>query len=194
MVELAGEQGLEAAGAQEVCKRASVSRAHFDRCWADLDDCFLSLHDEVAAEFWARLGPAVAAAAGWHDRIWAAGWATMRFLHEDPLRARFLLVAVNGAGSDALERRDRIVQRLADLLEESPRRNGAAGRRSRATAEIAAGAVYRMLLTKLEAGAVDRREEFLAELIYMAVMPYLDSQAAEDQLAVQPLHEVQPLH
>ncbi|HEU5143285.1 MAG TPA: TetR/AcrR family transcriptional regulator [Solirubrobacterales bacterium] len=188
IVELVGESGLDAVDAQEICRRADVSRAHFDRCFADLEDCFLSLHDEVAAEFWERLGPAAAATAGWHDRIWAAGWAMMRFLHEDPARARFLLVAVNGAGTEGLQRRDRIVQRVADLLEEGPRRHGKAGRRSRATAEIAAGATYRMLLTKVEAGAVDRREEFLPELIYVAVMPYLDSQAAEDQLAVQPLH------
>jgi AcrR family transcriptional regulator len=188
IVELVGERGLEAVDAREVCGHANVSRAHFDRCFADLEDCFLSLHDELAADLWERLGPAVAAAAGWHDRIWAAGWAMMRFLHEDPLRARFLLVAVNGAGSAALERRDRLVQRFADLLEENPGRNGSTGRCSRATAEIAAGAVYRMLLTKVEAGAVDRREEFLSELIYMAVVPYLDSQVAEDQLAVQPLH------
>ncbi|HYP55220.1 MAG TPA: hypothetical protein VEQ41_02810, partial [Solirubrobacterales bacterium] len=135
---------------------------------------FLRAHDEVAADFWGRLWPAYAGAVGWHDRIWAAGFAMMRFLQEDPPRARLLLVAVNGAGREALERRDRIVQRFADLLDEDPRRNGTPGpRRSRATAEIAAGAVYRMLVVKVEAGAIERGEEFLPELIYMAVMPYL---------------------
>lgn len=150
---------------------------------------FLRVHDEVADRFWERLWPAYAGAVGWHDRVWAAGFAMMRFLQEDAPRARLLLVAVNGAGRDALERRDRIVQRFADLLDEDARRNGTPGpRRSRATAEIAAAAVYRILVAKVEAGAIERGEEFLPELIYMAVMPYLGSELAESELAVQPLH------
>lgn len=150
---------------------------------------FLRVHDEVAAAFWEHLWPAYAGVIGWHDRVWAAGFAMMRFLRDDPARARLLLVAVNGSGPDALERRDRIVQRFADLLDEDPRRNGTPGpRRSRATAEIAAGAVYRMLVVKMEAGAIERGEEFLSELIYMAVVPYLGNQVAESELAVQSLH------
>lgn len=150
---------------------------------------FLRVHDEVAAAFWNHLWPVYAGALGWHDRIWAAGFAMMGFLRDDAQRARLLLVAVNGAGPEALDRRDRIVERFADLLDEDPRRNGTPGpRRSRATAEIAAGAVYRMLVVKVEAGAIERGEEFLSELIYMAVVPYLGTHVAESELAVQPLH------
>lgn len=150
---------------------------------------FLRVHDEVAAAFWEHLWPIYGAGLGWHDRIWAAGFAMMRFLRDDPARARLLLVSVNGAGREALERRDRIVQRFADLLDEDARRNGTPGpRRSRATAEIAAGAVYRMLVAKVEEGAIERGEEFLPELIYMAVVPYLGTTVAESELAVQPLH------
>lgn len=188
MIDLVGERGLEAIRVELVCDRAGIGRGHFERCFADLEDCFLSVHDEVAEDFWDRLRPAHEVAIGWHDRIWAAGWAMMRFLREDPLRARFLLVAVNGVGGEAQLRRDRFVQRLADLLEEKRSHNGRPGRRSRCTAEIVAGAIYKMVLSKVEAGSIERNEEFLPELIYMAVMPYLGAEAAEDELSVQPLH------
>jgi AcrR family transcriptional regulator len=187
MVEMVGNHGYAAVDVETVCERAQVSRSHFDRCFADLEDCFLGLHDEVMEEICARAGTACEGRETWHDRIWAAGLAAMRYLQEDPVRARFLIVAVNGAGSGAQTRRDRIVQRIADLLDHG--RGEVDGERpvSRCTAEIAAGAVYGTIMTKVEAGSIDRGEEFLPELIYLAVMPYLGARAAEDELLVQPL-------
>jgi AcrR family transcriptional regulator len=187
MVEMVAGHGFEAVDIRAVCARAEVGRTHFDRCFADLEDCFLGLHDEVMEELCARVDAACDGRQSWHDRIWAAGLASMRFLQEDSARARFLVVAVNGAGEGAQSRRDRIVQRIADFLDGG--RGEVGGRRpvSRATAEIAAGAVYGTVMTKVQSGSVERDEEFLPELIYLATMPYLGSRAAEDELAVQPL-------
>lgn len=188
IVDLVGNHGLAAVDVDVLCERARVNRGHFSRCFADLEDCFLSVHDEVAADFCARVRSAYEAASSWHDRVWAGGWAAVRYLQEDPVRARFLLVAVNGAGSEAQERRDRIMQGCADLLDGGRGEAGKRGPMSRCTAEIAAGAIYGTVLAKIESGAIERGEEFLPELIYMAVMPYLGSRIAEDELAVQPLH------
>jgi AcrR family transcriptional regulator len=187
MVEVVAEHGFAAADIAMICERAQVGRAHFDRCFADLEDCFLSLHDEVMEELCVRVDAACEGREAWHDRIWAAGMAAMRYLQEDAARARFLVVAVNGAGSGAQSRRDRIVQRIADFLDGG--RGEVDGGRpvSRCTAEISAGAVYGTILTKVESGSIERGEEFLPELIYLATMPYLGARAAEDELLVQPL-------
>ncbi len=148
---------------------------------------FLSLYDEAAAALCERVRSAFERPAAWHDRIWAAGWAAMRFLREDPVRARFLVVDVNGAGGRAQARRDRIVHGLADLLDAGREGLEDPGSVSRVTAEVLAGAIYGTVLAKVEAGCIERGEEFLPELVYMAVMPYLGSRAAEDELLVQPL-------
>jgi len=188
MVDLVADGGLETVGVAALCERAQVSRRHFDRCFADLEDCFLSLHDELSEDLCARVEPAFNAAGSWHDRIWAAGWAAMRYLRENPARARFLVVAVNGAGNRAQVCRDRVLQQLADLLDGGRGEPGKRGPTSRCTAEIAAGAIYGTILTKVQSGAIERGEDFLPELVYMATMPYLGSRAAEDELLVQPLH------
>ncbi|HKB50809.1 MAG TPA: TetR/AcrR family transcriptional regulator [Solirubrobacterales bacterium] len=187
MVEMVAGHGFGAVDVVAVCERAEVGRAHFDRCFADLEDCFLGLHDEVMEELCARVDAACQGREAWHDRIWAAGMAAMRYLQEDCARAHFLVVAVNGAGSGAQSRRDRIVQRIADVLDGG--RGEVQGERSmsRCTAEITAGAVYGTILAKLESGSIERGEEFLPELIYLATMPYLGARAAEDELLVQPL-------
>jgi AcrR family transcriptional regulator len=190
IIELVADHGFAALDVGVLCERAAVGRAQFERCFADLEDCFLVVHDEALEQLCSRVRAAAAGRNAWHDRVWAAGTATMRFLQEDSARARFLVVAVNGAGSEAQDRRDRIVQLIADTLDGGRGEATGEGRRpmSRCTAEIAAGAVYNTILVKVESGSVERGEEFLPELIYLATMPYLGAQAAEAELAVQPLH------
>jgi AcrR family transcriptional regulator len=187
MIALAGAHGYGETSVELICERARTGRAHFYRCFAGKEDCFLCVHDEVAAELCERAGMALATAASWHDRVWAAGWAAMRFLQEDPLRARFLIVEINGAGAGAQTRRDRILQQLADILDGGRGELEKPESASRCTAEIIAGAIYGAVLEKIEAGCLERGEDFLPELIYMAVLPYLGSRAAEDELMVQPL-------
>jgi hypothetical protein len=104
------------------------------------------------------------------------------------VRARFLVVEVNGTGAGAQERRDRALQRTADILDGGREELEHPERVSRCTAEIVAGAIYGTLLSRIEAGCLERGDDFLPELVYMAVMPYLGSRAAEDELLVQTLH------
>jgi AcrR family transcriptional regulator len=187
MVEIVADHGFAAVDIETLCERAEVGRSHFDRCFADLEDCFLSVHDEIMEELCARVDAACADRTAWHDRIWAAGVGAMRHLQEDSSRARFLVVAVNGAGSGAQSRRDRIVKRIADFLDGGRGEVEGVRPMSRCTAEIAAGAVYNTIFAKVESGSIERGEEFLPELIYLATMPYLGARAAEDELLVQPL-------
>jgi AcrR family transcriptional regulator len=187
MIEMVANHGFAAVDVAAVCARAEVGRGHFDRCFADLEDCFLAIHAEVLEELCARVDAACNGREAWHDRIWAAGVAATRYLQEDSTRARFLVVSVNGAGSGAQNRRDRIVQRIADFLDGGRGEVNGERQMSRCTAEITAGAVYGTMLTKIETGAIERGEEFLPELIYLATMPYLGARAAEGELLVQPL-------
>jgi hypothetical protein len=145
------------------------------------------LDGEALAELCGRVRTAFAGPEAWHDRVWAAGWAAMRYFREDPPRARLLLEAAHGGGGDSIRRRSDILSGLAELLDGGRGDGERPGAMSRATAEIAAGAVYSILLARIGDGSIERGEEFLPELVYMAVMPYLGSRTAEDELAVQPL-------
>jgi AcrR family transcriptional regulator len=188
MVELAGEFGLEPLTVTMVCERAGVGRAAFDQNFDGKEDCFLQVHGEIALEFCQRTGAAFAGPRAWHDQIWAGAWAAMRFLQEDAARARFFVVAVNGAGSRAQARRDRVLQGLADMIDAGRAQLEDPDSVSRSTAEMVSGAIYGTIMVKVRDGAIERGEEFLQELVYMAMMPYLGARAAEDELLVQPLH------
>jgi AcrR family transcriptional regulator len=187
VIALVGNRGFAETSVEMVCDEAKTRRSHFDRCFAGKEDCFLTIHDEVAEEFCDRVLAAYTGPSSWHDRVWAAGWAAMRFFHEDAARARFLVVEVNGSGSGAQSRRDSVLQRLVDILDGGRDELEKPDSVSRCTAEIVAGAIYGTVLGKIEAGSIERGEDFLPELVYMAVMPYLGSRAAEDELLVQSL-------
>ena len=188
MVELAAEQGLESTTIAMVCEGAAVERAAFDRHFSGKEDCFLQVHGEITLAFCERVGAAYAGPRGWHDRIWAGAWAAMRFFQEDPVRARFFVVAVNGAGSRAQARRDRVLQGLTDMIDAGRSELEEPDSVSRNTAEMVSGAIYGTIMVKIRDGAIERDEEFLSELVYMAMMPYLGARAAEDELLVEPLH------
>jgi AcrR family transcriptional regulator len=188
MIELTAEHGLDLTTVAMVCERAGVGRAAFDRNFTGKEDCFLKVHGEIALEFCQRAGTAYAGPRAWHDRIWAGAWAAMRFLQEDAVRARFFVVAVNGAGTRAQARRDRVLQGLADMIDAGRGELEEPESVSRSTAEMVSGAIYNTIMAKVRDGAIERDEEFLSELVYMAMMPYLGARAAEDELLVQPLH------
>lgn len=187
VIAVIGSCGYAGTSVEMICERARTRRLHFDRCFAGKEDCFLSVHDEVSGEFCDRVLAAYEGASSWHDRVWAAGWAAMSFFGEDPVRARFLVVEVNGAGNGAQSRRDQILQRLADILDGGREQLEQPESVSRCTAEIVAGAIYGTVLGRIETGCIERGDDFLPELVYMAVMPYLGSRAAEDELLVQSL-------
>jgi AcrR family transcriptional regulator len=187
MIELAAEHGVEPLTVVQICERAGVGRAAFDVNFGGKEDCFLRVHGEVALEFCQRTSEAYAQPRVWHDRIWAGAWGAMRFLQEDAQRARFFVVAVNGAGNRAQARRDRVLQGLADMIDAGRAELEDPESVSRSTAEMVTGAIYSTIMTKVRDGAIERREEFLSELVYMAMMPYLGARAAEEELLVQPL-------
>lgn len=187
IVALVGAYGYEETSVEMVCERARTRRTHFERCFAGKQDCFLWTHDELCDELCDCVELALVGMTSWHDRLWAVGWAAMRFLRDDPVRARFLIVEVNAAGEGGQVRRDRILQRLADVLDGGREDLEERATISRCTAEILAGAIYGTVAAKIEAGCLERGEDFLSELVYMAVLPYLGSRAAEDELLVQAL-------
>jgi AcrR family transcriptional regulator len=189
MVGVTGTHGYDATTIEAVCARAEVSRCDFDRSFADKEDCFLCAYDQVAAEFGERVLGAYEAHTTWHDSLWAAGWAAIAFLQEDPRRARFFAVEVSKAGDRAQARRDRVMQIFADLVDAGRAELEDPSRLSRATAEVVAGAIYYTIQNKILEGSLDRGEDFLVELIYIAMLPYYGVQAAEAELRVHTLRE-----
>jgi AcrR family transcriptional regulator len=193
MIKMSGRHGYDATTVEAVCGLAEVPRSEFSRRYASKEDCFLDAFDEQSVEFGERILAAYNAHAAWHDKLWAAGWAAMSFLREDTVRARFFVQEVGVTGARGRARGDAIMHIFADLLDGGRVELGTPETVTRASAEMVAGAIYFTIRNKILAGAIDRGEDFLAELVYLAVLPYLGARVAESELDVHSLRQARAI-
>jgi AcrR family transcriptional regulator len=113
------ERGYAAATIDDVVRRAGVSKATFYEHFADKQDCFLAAYEAASEELLARVREAHASASDdWMERTRAGIHAYLRWLAADPALARVYLVEVAAAGPVALERREALRDRYAELVRE----------------------------------------------------------------------------
>jgi AcrR family transcriptional regulator len=112
------ERGYAGATIDDVVRRAGVSKKTFYDHFADKEDCFLAAYEAASEELLARVAEAHSAHDDWLDRTRAGIVAYLRWLAADPALARVYLVEVAAAGPRALERRERLRDRYAELIRE----------------------------------------------------------------------------
>src|SRR5215204_1386299 len=110
------ERGYGAATIDDVVRRAGVSKKTFYEHFADKEDCFLAAYETASEELFERVREAHESHDDWLDRTRAGIVAYLRWLAADPALARVYLVEVAAAGPHALERRERVRDRYADLM------------------------------------------------------------------------------
>jgi AcrR family transcriptional regulator len=189
IVALTGTHGYEATTVEAICARAELPLEEFERRFAGKEECFLFAYDRIVAAFAERVMQAYETPSAWHDKLWAAAWAAFSFLREDPRRARFFVVEVNKAGARAQARHDRAMEAFVDLIDAGRSHAEDPDGLSRGTAEMAAGSIYVITQNKILEGRLERGENFLVDLVYLAVLPYLGARAAAAELRVKPLRE-----
>jgi AcrR family transcriptional regulator len=137
-------------------------------------------------ELLARVGKVYANEHEWRDRLRATAYELLRFLQEDPERARLMTVDVLSAGERAQLIRDQGMMALIELVDQGRQELENPGSISRAIAEGITGAIYHRIHVALAAGHFDTLEEMVPELMYHAVLPYLGTEVALEELATPP--------
>jgi AcrR family transcriptional regulator len=112
------ERGYAAATIDDVVRRAGVSKKTFYEHFADKEDCFLAAYESASEELLARVQEAHGSHEDWLERTRAGIVAYLRWLAADPALARVFLIEVAAAGPRALERRERLRDRYAELIRE----------------------------------------------------------------------------
>jgi AcrR family transcriptional regulator len=110
------ERGYAAATIDDVVRRAGVSKKTFYDHFADKQDCFLAAYEAAGEQLLERVREAHATEADWLERTRAGIAAYLRWLAAEPALARVFLIEVAAAGPQALERRERLRDRYAELM------------------------------------------------------------------------------
>lgn len=189
-VELAVESGYENVTLAALLERARVSRGDFRREFADLEDCLLSAVDEGVERFSAVVFGAYRAGASWRDRLRAAGYAAARWIRDNPGYIVFATTMMNGASDLARAHRDRALQMFVQLVDAGRAELPDPSSVSPDTAMTVIGSIYELLQREVSRGrGTGRAEDFVPELMYLAVRPYLGHAEALKELSIPPPEE-----
>jgi AcrR family transcriptional regulator len=114
------ERGYAAATIDDVVRGAGVSKKTFYEHFADKQECFLAAYEAASEELLERVREAHASEDDWLERARAGIRAYLRWLAAEPALARVFLIEVAAAGPQALERREALRDRYAELMRERP--------------------------------------------------------------------------
>lgn len=183
MLELASTKGFESTSIEEVVERAGISREEFDRHFDSKEACAIAVFDRSLKDL---VGTARAAYGGereWPDSLRAAAYAVADFLLGHPRETRFGAVEMLWAGEMAQARREAGFQIFVELIDGG--REHAADPESipAFSAESLIGSMAEMMTKRLQRGDIEPHQ-FIPEMMYLAVLPYLGEEAARRELTM----------
>jgi AcrR family transcriptional regulator len=194
-MEIAGELGYGAMSSARVSARAGVSRKTFYDLFEDREDCFLAVFDEAVARASVAARQAVADEDGWRERVRAGLGALLGFLGDEPGLGSLLIVGALGAGPKVLERRARVIDSLAAVVDQGRLEVKGGGGPPPLTAEGVVGAVLSVIhgqfsssgwggagRSRSDAPPIDVLVGLLNPLMGIIVLPYLGPAGAAEEL------------
>jgi AcrR family transcriptional regulator len=183
LLDLSFERGYRNVDLPMLLGRVGIDEAAFHRHFADLEDCFVSVLEELSEEFLVA-----AAAAGseksWRAQIRAVAYRILRFLKEDDRRAHFLFVESPKGGDRAQLIRDRGLEAMFDLIDRGRAELADPQSISRATSEALAGTIFNQIQIAIEQQALDAIA--VPPLMYAVVLPYVGAEVAAEELSIPP--------
>jgi AcrR family transcriptional regulator len=172
------EVGYEQTSVQGITRRARVSRRTFYELFGNREACLAALLDEVAGRVELELAAANLEGLAWRERVRGGLWTILSFLDSEPALARICVVEALHSGPLVLERRERILARLAAVLDEG-RLEGARGDEcTLVTAEGLVGGAFGVVYARLRSGGREPLTGLLDELMGMIALQYLGPRAA----------------
>ena len=186
MLRCVAEKGYTATTVADVVGEARVSRTAFYRLFEDKEDCFVAACNSARSELLAELYE-MREQPTWVDALRRGVEAYLRFWQERPRLAAAFLVELSGAGRRALEDRDHVYERFAQMFE-------GLGRRARAeetglpplpalAPRLIVAAIIELLAQEIRAGRGDRLVELQDELFFFISKTLADDPTARRVLS-----------
>lgn len=182
LVESIGERGYSDTQLEDVLGGAGIDAGEFELHYPSLDACFAELWRGYVQEFFERAMAAYLAEGSWRDGMRAQAWELSRFLSEDHLRARILVVEVNFGGELVQATRDRFMDEYVALIQLGGLEGEKPDEIPRPQAEAIFGAVWERVAAPVNGGDFDQVIESVPQILYLLFLPYLGRTVAEEEL------------
>jgi AcrR family transcriptional regulator len=173
-----GALGYELATVQEVAARSGISADRFHRRFGSKDECFGQAYEAAADRLGEDLLEAGRAAADWRLGFRAALAELLRFVAEQPLLAKALLIEVRAARGAAWVKHQQVVEKLIAAVDTAREQPGALRSTSAMTAGFMVGAIEESIGLEIGAGRAVEVERLLPDLCHLVVLNYFGEDEA----------------
>jgi AcrR family transcriptional regulator len=174
----AGALGYEKATVQEVVDRTGISRDQFHRLFGSRDECFAQAYEAAADQLYEDLLEAGRRAGSWRLGFRAALAELLRFVAEQPLLAKALLIEVRAARGLAWAKHQQVVERLVRAVDSGRLDPDALPSVSAMTAGFMIGAIEESISLEIGAGRAAEVEHLLPDLSHLVVLNYFGEDEA----------------
>jgi AcrR family transcriptional regulator len=165
-----GELGYAKATVREVAERARVTQDRFHRRFGSKEACFARAYEQAAERLGGQVLDACRATGDWREGFRAGLAELLRFVAEQPLQAKALLLEVRAARGAAWEAHQRQVERLIAALDTARGEPGARPDSNPMTAGFIAGAIEESLSIEIAAGRAEEAPFLLEDLTRLAFL------------------------
>jgi AcrR family transcriptional regulator len=187
VLDLVGSHGLDETSVAMILDRAGVDRAAFEREFGDKEGCVLQIYTETNDRFLREVFAAFETGGSWRDSLRAAAYTAARFLRDHPREVRLNVIQILSAGDMALAERDRYHQLLVSLVDAGRQELDDPDSVPRSVAEGVVGSIQALMVREVGArGGAAAALDFVPELMYLAVRPYLGHEVAREELTIPP--------
>lgn len=170
MLLTAGELGYARATVREVAERARITQDSFHRRFGSKEACFARAYEEATERLASQVRDACAGALDWRESFRAGLAELLRFVAEQPLQAKALLLEVRAARGDAWTAHQQQVERLTVALDTARDAPGARPDSNPMTAGFIVGAIEESLSIEIAAGRAGEVEYLLPDLTRLAFL------------------------
>lgn len=187
MTDIVLEGGYEAATVEAICVRAGLTAEAFHRNFTDPAACFIAIYLRNNEDFGLPIFAAFNEYDSWREALRVAAYRAARFLREHPRETAFNTLVTLGAGEMPQAWRDEFLQRIIDMIDRGRCEAADPDVLDRGAAEGVMGSIYQTLVNRLQRGeGTESAEDFVPELMYVAVRPYLGQATALEELTMPP--------
>lgn len=165
-----GEKGYAMATVREVAERARITQDRFHRRFGSKEACFARAYAEAADRLSNQVLEACREAPTWRSGFEASLTGLLRFVAEQPLLAKALLLEVRAARGEAWVAHQEVVERVTAALDTARHEPGARTDASPMTAGFVAGAIEESLSIEIAAGRGDGVQLLLPSLTHLAFL------------------------
>jgi AcrR family transcriptional regulator len=169
------EKGYSQATVADIVERAKVSQETFYKHFKDKEAAMVAALDSGSWKMLSEAMPAFSRENDWQHKIQATQAAMFSFGRLEPEYARLGAIEIFGAGTRALEAREKTTEGMQALLAEGYELNPDA---PPITAEAIGGALYALFYDHVKHKGADRLDEIVPPVVYVTLAPFLGAEEA----------------